>query len=993
MFVRISEFGVRPGTTEQVADQLRSWVETIDRGAAGRASGGTDDGREHAESRQMTLYVFGQSDIAVVHVLPEIRYLAAAVSTATVTHQRSFGATTPRDQKARDALLRLLRESNDASDGSPIWRAPLHAIIQVKVDPLANLVAGDAIAVTLAEKLCALTKEKLGHMAADVESYLRTHPDPGFVAPDWQANLEIVPLVGLDTAEFVLLARASMLEAIVWLSWALRRLRVRDVLEPAEIDARAAEIEFLAHGGQSQPARDSLADAPLLGYTFSTVGIPRALVRAKANGSGSEEADLRVCDRGVFLTFLRTLPGVGHDTDSEIRSRVATYLRSRTDVGPAPAEEAATATVYSCLGLDDVLLPGLTAVQSTDGVRLVSAEQSWQLHQLMELIARTGTQDLAAGGLGQVTQIGVAAFPRGFPRPDTRSTPPEDVAHDWQSHFDEGLIRIREHLLDGRGSYYDRLRTAAKAGGWPYSFTNGALNLLVSLATLVTSRHEFESFLDLAEPLLDWIDLAEADPHEERGPIVRRPFRHLDRLIHAHAHRESPVRAPAVSRALECRAGYEQARNALHCFLREAFDARCAVSADRNPSAVPPVLVDGTDTLLREKDALGSGMVFVSAVRVHQPLTWPAIIHEVEHIRMRHHVGAFAGPWHGPLESLWNRCHEAFAVAAIPTMTVVGPRNRAPSLELVLTYLGSSLADEHRKARGRSRRRLFWLHTAINQCIESVCDIAVLDSGVLASGSPDELLARFAATMLPNLALDARDEITWTLLPGERRRALAALAPGLALRLAVVEAVALAAPAEEPAARLSRALSGEGPANRMLEALFDQLLRPDRTSGYVDHSVSQQLARDAWADLQELVVEEPDAIRHCVELARALRVRSPEPHPDSAIAAVGALIKAVAGTLGDRLCPPMWPRGWLDLQDGATGPLPGAVPDICRDSSSALRRRRVAMLREIYGRAMGPARSWRRQPSSFAIDRDWPPGPTTLIPPLRRGPRRRRGIR
>lgn len=991
-----SQFGVWPGRMDAVHEWLRELRLSIDvksrphrfdrspvneeeRAAAGRGVG-------HA----LELITFGPSDLLTLHLVRDTRHLAAVHSTAPVSHQRSFGAARLPGDPGWARLQTWIEDARDLTDA--VMARPLHAVVQAKVDPLANLLVGDLIDVEFLAGLPRRVDDAVRAILDGVKSKVSSHDLPADVAR--LERLELVALSGLDTCEGTILARTDNLESLAWMGWALRALRLHHVV-PAELLAeRAQELHGLCPN--ADPA--SAGALPLLSYTHTVVGMPLGIVRLTAQPEptddlldGLSRPDRVAARSAVAITRIRAFPGAGAETDQVLRGLAATYLTNRAGTEAereALAHDRAQPTRFSTFGVSDILYPGYTGVtiSGEPPPEPCSPVQPLLLRQLVELLGdRVLGSESFHGLLSHVKHsvLSVQCFPPGFTRADMRPESGGAQTPSWHICFTKALREARDKLLSsspGPGapsSAYASLVEAGRTGHWSYPLTNGALNLTVALAGLLTHRHTIENYLGLAEVFTDWVAVCRTDPSSVLGENDRRPFNHLDRVMQAHAKRESPMRTPTLSTTVDSRAGYERARDCLSAYLRAIFDERCGEPGGVRPIA--PLLVDGTDSELRVKYAMGSGVMFVSALRVQQPLFWPAVAHEVEHVRLCQHVGVDLGsdePLARHLRS-WRECAGVDAPLGplpVPLAEEVALARRW-SLEHVVLHTARHAAA----VPGTDLK--FW-RRLLEELSEVACDLAIFDSGVVGFEDEDgaQRVRRFMATLVPNLVMDlhqarhrelavlavqsplddlrsggsdthpeVRDILDVAVIIGFRLLAAATLPPYLGVTDTADLREALVMPLESP----------RGPWRKAALHLFKGALRRDRYEPTDAHAeVAEVLVERVVHELRALLDEEQCArvlLQGLAVVSCARRRTRPARHaePDSPVRVLtkwlDGLLEEVAGE--PFVFPDVWPRGGIDPAGEVGQRMMRGFPELLHRLGPAQRRRRLDALSEFMRRA------------------------------------------
>lgn len=675
-FLNVSEYGVPTACVSSTSHTLKEVLAQIDArcGTSGRA---------------LQLATFGPSDLLTLHFVPDIRYLATIEVVAEVNHQRAVGAVVVEDnelgagQVPAEAFL------------TPNPERPLYVVVNIKLDPLAKLLTR----YELAERL----RRDLVQVVAD-----KSQGDPP--GPGLKDLLEISCLPGLDTAELMVLARGAMLDDLATLCRCLQKITLNDLFSEAELHAirRKPAVVDLVEKFQGGAHLDSLKDVTAVAYLASTVGMPVEALLSPAHST--HEASACALRAGVFFTRLTHPMG----TDSGVQDVLRGLHHS-----PEGTDRGLNSFDVSIFGTHGTLLATHRGLKH-EGV--------WTLGQVSGFLA-------GMVGLSQDDPRGVHARPSnntivGVELPQSAQQPGTQGCA-LRRQFEQRLFEARREWL-GNGmatsGAYEALRKAAKVRGWAYSRTNAALNLLLSLMTLLSRSTDFENYIDLLPILTDLLMEAQMACAVEQRDAVDSVLKHLDRMLRLREGRERADRSPRLSRSTEARAGYIGPRDAFLLYLQDIMARRMPQHYDRTdmsmsygPALTAPLLVDGADPKLKVKYALSTGMFYVSAQRLVEVVLWPSVVHEVEHVRLRNS--------HYPiLEEL----RDAAAV-----------------------HLGTDPAG------GTPEHLLLALEP---QFEEILSDLALFDGAALNAGRPAQdcgghriRFHRFLITMFPNLVMDLHD--------------------------------------------------------------------------------------------------------------------------------------------------------------------------------------------------------------------------------------------
>lgn len=305
-----------------------------------------------------------------------------------------------------------------------------------------------------------------------------------------------------------------------------------------------------------------------------------------------------------------------------------------------------------------------------------------------------------------------------------------------EAELAEALRAARSLWLPGGGlpdarTAWGSLADAAARGHWSYGRTNAALTLVSSLVAGLSTPADLGSHLELADPLASWMRQAVAAPHDR--DVVARAYRHLDRLMRTRG--DCPARRPGTSMAYAARAGTQRIREGFRAYLAE-------VLAARGLSQITPVLVDSAETSLRVKFGGPLAYFEVSVQRLLNPVLWPAIAHEVEHLRLSRSVG---GRGSALLTAYIRRLpDEVWGLASeVDDRTDVSLLDRLDQVHTLLLDDPDPLL-----------RRWGELGPVL---VEVAADLAIFDSGVVPGIDKDARFDSMLATLWPNLAMDFRE--------------------------------------------------------------------------------------------------------------------------------------------------------------------------------------------------------------------------------------------
>lgn len=670
-----------------------------------------------ATEPHLDLVTFGGTDLIRIGRHTHLYELAAPAPIHAWWLHRSQGAALTNLPSGR-----LLAPADELLTPSP--EAPFCVVSFVKLDPLANLLAGHR----LIDDLLAGLDELLAVKLADLDdlaqkSFDRLQFTDRAAAEDMftvrlgadHGGLRVAPLIGLDASELVLIARAPSVEPLMRMSWALRRLRGRDL--PRTFSA-VPDDRMLAEVVPQLP-RGDCSGVPILAYTATTLGIPRQLLDDPPADYGTRLA----CRQGAVSVSLSSAPRHESLIDAVINS-LGTPTHAVRRASSLGRHDQAVHLGAGSISADGRLLPGETF-----------GPQTWA-----QLFAALSPPHLNVPGAERAairceTSLSVEAFPPGTSRPDRADDGSASDVADW---FDAGLARVSMRVLER----YQQVKQANQQNHAAYSTTYGVLNLMSSIANLLSVPRELEGYLDVVEPLGALVRaLVDAtEPQEELDRLQR----NLERVVRNRASRDSLLRPGEVSRTIEARAGHVVPRDACIAYLDEMFRRRVGA-----PHSL--LVIDDIAPRLVTKLGGPTSLFHISTSRIRNPSMWPGLAHEVEHVRIHRQAVPDDSPAvlevlelqarvGGVDRPIVERCRHGYATVGLLLRDARG----------VTEKLKHGSADLFEIAGAPSSR-----YTAMLE--ETACDLALIDAGALGEAtSNDDLQRRLLFVTIPNLALDLR---------------------------------------------------------------------------------------------------------------------------------------------------------------------------------------------------------------------------------------------
>ena len=370
-------------------------------------------------------------DIPAAHQIDDAIELLTfgPVHSATLRFFSTVGAAI-RHGPAESVLVPTFRAGPSVVDAES-WlaldvSAPFHLIAGFRFAPWLDLVAGDHLGAGLANRLGVLVAKLAGDEAVGV-----------------------LPMLGLDAEDAVVMARAPRLDTVIRLDRAIRALVVADVIDDGAFSAAVDRLDAASRRAlcPDDAAVEALAASSLWSASRTSVGVPTAML------AGSTPVDL------------------------DAVAAVAACVRCR--IGPDAAPDVAAAILAAAPG-------GARAVDVDGGDTIVFASSDgprpWHVGELLALLAPA----LHSTGF----QVDISVCDEFAPaRPLALAGPSAQVRARW---------------LDKSASWTSRLREAAVRHEWSDSQTRAALGVAESLGAEFAKGRA----LELVEPAQMWIQRA-----------------------------------------------------------------------------------------------------------------------------------------------------------------------------------------------------------------------------------------------------------------------------------------------------------------------------------------------------------------------------------------------------------------------------------------------------------------------------------------------------
>lgn len=943
-YVRIEELGVPRGRLQT----------TIDRNGRGRP--------------RLDIMAFGRADQITVESFDDIRNVTRHhASLEPVIHKRSAaGIADEQDGPLRMSVAELIA-------GDPT--RPYHSVVHLKIDPCVNLLLGDVVPGRLTRDLPEILERQVTGLAEEVDRIAQATPERWPARPDLRRDLlQVLPLRGLDVAEVILVARAARLEALCHVEHAVRRMLVAD-LSLDETILRTRRGTDRVFGELRVPTRHRwprLRATPLLAYCRGVVGIPAKYVAPSDDAPDEPRPDREAIgvSAAVIQTAFRDLPGGAVDLDAQIDRLGHIYASPDTPTPPRLAR-------FSNLGQPDVVVPGHAGWlvdEPNEDLITQSVFQPWTFGALSDLLRRSLDAERRARHSARETHICLLAFPPGFRHRQRPGVNEEPLQHDFGDLLDAAGAAF---LRSENDTPYPLLRDSAREGFWSYTRTNAALALLEGIASLLTDRAEIEMYIDLVPPLLRWLAEVQHDPsptNDEQLAEQDRIYNHLERLMHARSHRDAPHRTLSVNIAFEARAGYVFPRDCFQAYLHEVCEERLG-------SAVVPMLVDGSDSRLSVKEGLGVGLFLVSALRLSQPLLWPNIAHEVEHIRQ----GRLVDP------SSWSAAFAELGRAAAFAIDEPLPRGVGRAVGAFSDDLGR-LLDWLESSTTRTRDlELVTLRSCLRSLGEIACDLAIVDAGALRAIADRTVVGRlWVWCAFPNIAMDLREragvqtsKAFAAIRDGQQRAEHWELGIDLALRISfrIANVMLLCAdPGRRPnVGEILEAIEDEQHTKMVVRLLSEVARRGRHDSVETLVPTATILANGAKNALVRLV-RTPRFGRVWVAalpVFQAVRRTSSSPVGPAGRALAKYVEASFARGADEEICPPLYPRGGLADHEAEGRAQAAYLPDLYEQMRSAVREHRLHCFEQFVDGELVPAPV---EPSSRpSIERIDAPPPTRRL--------------
>lgn len=620
----ISEFGAFDGETGRVRDDLRAWSRR-------REVGGL-------KSTPYYAYTMGSADLIEVTVFDDHRHLSEMGASSVQAFQRSVGTLCP-----SQALLPALGEDvpvklrSIAALGEDVGEPPppLVAFTYLKLGPLAALFVEDAIGDSEGGPLDrALTPFGPGQQLwRDYQSMVTLNGVAN------EPAIQVVPLVGIDTVEWVVVTRCHRVEQVGCLAWCLRQSKLADWW-PAHVSRPRRELLARMLRTSEEEVAGQWARTPAFAGTTTVLGFDEYWARRPLETTDDAAAEGLLTQRRTFVpgAFGRAWsPSDGSNHCWMLFDRADLLLPgadgARADVarGTAGGNEPVHLAQFSgpvALAALHAAVCGGPSSPRRDSARTTLSRT--ELAVRLRLPDAEVTEEATACSLLD----GFHGTLRDLRHSHLRRTGEEESQG--AAVGERGARWSRPTWLDEDHGWTRRWLAAARTAGLVYPLTGGVVNLMGTVTEYLAE--DFEGFADLLPGLELLVERAErlaADmsKHGGRGPIgvaerpiqaLRFEYGALERMATARGRRDHPLRPPKATLSFEGRAGYRVARDGFVAFvdaIRQAF------VFDR------PIFVH--DTVRGETSAefmgRGSTSVQISPMVLVHPVHW-CYGHEIAHL-------------------------------------------------------------------------------------------------------------------------------------------------------------------------------------------------------------------------------------------------------------------------------------------------------------------------------------------------------------------------
>ncbi|MCB9741515.1 MAG: hypothetical protein H6740_02805 [Alphaproteobacteria bacterium] len=708
LFASITEFGAVSAGYRKVLDDLHARQQRL---------------AELLEPDRVFAATLGPTDLVEILLFDSFFPLSEVGGSGAQAFRRASGAWCP---QPGDAGFEVPARGRPADAGplaqvcavqdvmAPDPTRPFLVVIYAKSSPLPRLCVPSqgrpGGRLLLREMLSWFLSPSSAAWVRDLPTY-REHAVGAERWPEDLPPLRVAPLGGLDSVDLVFLVRASRLEQVGGVTWALRRQSLSAVWPGHQNIDAIANLRQLMGPMVDEVNLERWDQSPLFTNTSSTLGVPirdwsRPPPQAHVVGSYEEThegpwwalespqgSDWPAAEEMALLVRYRFMPGFFQGVEEA------------TLPGAVP-QGGDSAALLQLFGQRDALAYNRRILQDTHRIEPVSRYTVDDLLTFMS--ALTGASEHPQpSGISSVTEIALVVH---NPLVLREQMPGNALIDAFQGRLDA----VRDfHLVrsptDFPGPWVGTWLQGAKVAGLAYPVTNGVLNLICSVLDYLDE--DLESFLDLLPPirtLVDWADayrrqagvdrifdrsLTDEDvsfwtediwahlrdrpqpPHLQTAATFARFYEDLEQLATFRGRRDHPLRAPNGTLAFEGHAGYRMARDAFMNYVKTL-----ARRFNRHSEGRTLVLDSSTGRPTCRPGPGGTAVVRVSAMAVHHPVHW-VFGHEIAHAR-------FAEATINSRPDLYRTGHALVTAAGLSRNLLRG------SIEELLTAVANSLWDE-----------------------------------------------------------------------------------------------------------------------------------------------------------------------------------------------------------------------------------------------------------------------------------------------------------
>lgn len=667
LFASITEFGAVSAGYRKVLDDLAERQRRL---------------KILLEEERVFAATLGTTDLVEVLLFDSFFPLAEVGGSGAQAFRRAIGVwcpqagsavleAPPRHQPTPAGGIAEICCVQDALDEDP--SRPFFGVIYAKASPIVRLClpaeqrrGGRMLATSL---LANFLDPNAQIWTEDIDWYLR-HARGPVPLPNGLPRLRVAPLGGLDSVDVVFLVRASRLEQLGAVAWAVRR-QTLGVAWPADENPEALRNVRSLLGDPRAASPESWDNSPMFTNTSSTLGVP-----IRARDRVPEDQHLIGAYPGEHKGRYWVLEGPRgnlHAAAEEmallVRYRFLPGFFRRVGEGAAGLPGAGReGKLLQLFGQRDALAYNQRMLQHPGQMQPVGRYTVDEILRFMS--ALTGAEGTGnPPGLSSVTEVALVVH-------DPEALRLLMPGNELIDGFRDRLSAVRDFHLqrtpsDFPGPWVGTWLQGAKVAGLSYPVTNGVLNLICSVLDYL--EEDLENFSDLLPPiriLVDWADayrrqagvdriddrqLTDDDislwtwelwqpgrdrqlPNQLRSAAeIARFYESLEQLATFRGRRDHPLRAPNGTLAFEGHAGYRLARDGFTAYVKALARELEPSARDNAIDAQGRILVldSATGRPTCQAEPGGTAVVRVSAMAVHHPMHW-VFGHEIAHARFAH---------------------------------------------------------------------------------------------------------------------------------------------------------------------------------------------------------------------------------------------------------------------------------------------------------------------------------------------------------------------